>query len=187
MRSFTEILLESKKTYSFKIGYAGALPEGIEDDMETCLQKFELISMSAGKATPIQERPLDFPQLQNMEVTYWEAEMNYPTTSQVLQEYIADSCGCNQAYFIVRNMNDPREDYQADSKTKEPYETKLETEDMGGESAQDKVGDSRVMDLLKELETARSERIIDPTAGTPKGESADIGDTENTKSPVGGV
>ena len=41
------------------------------------------------------------------------------------------------------------------------------------------------MDLLKELETAPKEREIDPMEGAPKGESADIGDTENTKAVVG--
>ena len=48
----------------------------------------------------------------------------------------------------------------------------LATEDMGGESAQESVGDSRVMNLLKELEVARKEREIDPMAGAPKGETA---------------
>ena len=80
MKSFTEILLENKKTYSFKIGYAGDLPEGLADQIEQCLQKFEVLNMSPGKKTPIQERPLDFPQLQNEEVMYWEVEMAYPST-----------------------------------------------------------------------------------------------------------
>ena len=31
-----------------------------------------------GKKTPIQERP-DFPNLQNEQVTYFEAELEYPT------------------------------------------------------------------------------------------------------------
>ena len=47
----------------------GDLPEGFADTMETALQKFAVVSMGAGKKTPIQERPLDFPQLQNTEVT----------------------------------------------------------------------------------------------------------------------
>jgi len=56
---------------------------------------------------------------------------------------------------------------------------------MGGESAQDSVGGNRVMDLLKELETARKEREIDPMDGAPTGESKDIKDTENTKAVIG--
>ena len=80
MKTFTQILNESKKTYEFKIGVAGAPTDGIQDSLETALKKFDLISMSTGKKTPIQERPLDFPQLQNMEVTYYDAEVAYPTT-----------------------------------------------------------------------------------------------------------
>ena len=66
-----------------------------------------------------------------------------------------------------------------------PYVTKLETEDMGGESAQEDVGGSRVMSLLKELETARSEKENDPLQDVKPGESKDITDNENTVSPVG--
>ena len=185
MRSFTTVLTESKKTYEFKIGVAGPLPEGFEDNMETILKKFNVVQMSSGKKTPIQERPLDFPQLQNMEITYFETELEYPTTTQVLQEYVGKCCGIDQAYIIVRNANDPREEYQA-MKDDAPYVSKLETEDMGGESAQDNVAGSRVMSLLKELETAQKEDKHSGAEGAPVGESSDIGDTENTKAVVGG-
>ena len=184
MRSFKEILTESKKTYEFKIGVAGELPEDFQDRLETALQKFNLVNISSGKKTPIQERPLDFPQLQNMEVTYFEAEVEYPTTSQVLQEYVGSCCVVPQSNIIVRNANDPREDYQAE-KDDAPYEAMLTTEDLGGESAQESVGGSRVMELLKELETARKENKHSGAEGAPVGESQDIDDTENAKSPIG--
>ena len=184
MRSFTEILTESKKTYEFKIGVAGPLPEGFEDTLETILKKYGASNLTSGKKTPIQERPLDFPQLQNMEVTYFEVAVEYPTTSQVLQEYVGNCCGIHQSYIIVRNANDPREEYQ-DTDDSAPYESMLTKEDMGGESAQDNVAGSRVMSLLKELETARKEHEHDGAAGAPKGESKDIGESENTKSTIG--
>jgi hypothetical protein len=184
MRSFKDILTESKKTYEFKIGVAGPLPEGFEDRMETALKKFNVSNMTSGKKTPIQERPLDFPQLQNMEVTYFELAVEYPTTSQVLQEYVGNCCGIHQSYIIVRNANDPREEYQ-ETDDSAPYESMLTKEDMGGESAQDNVAGSRVMSLLKELETARKEHEHDGAAGAPKGESKDIGESENTKSTIG--
>ena len=168
MKTFTQILTESKKTYEFKIGIAGVPKEGIQDTLETALKKFDLLNMSNGKKTPIQERPLDFPQLQNMEVTYYEAEVGYPTTSQVLQEYICKCCGCDESHVIVRNMNDPREEYQA-PKSDAPYESKLDT-----------------LDLLKELEVARKERNTDPMEAAPKGESKDIDDSQNTKAVIGG-
>lgn len=184
MRSFTEILNESKKTYPFKIGVAGELPEGFADKLETSLKKYDVAKMSAGKKTPIQERPLDFPQLQNMEVTYFDVEVNYPTTPQVMQEYVGACCHIPQSHVIVRGANDPREEYQAEKDDK-PYEAMLTTEDMGGESSQESVGNNRVMDLLKELEKARKERDNDPMEGAPVGESKDIDDSENAKSPIG--
>ena len=185
MRSFTELLTESKKTYQFKIGVAGPLPEGFEDTLETILKKYGANNLTSGKKTPIQERPLDFPQLQNMEVTYFELGVEYPTTSQVLQEYVGKCCGIDQAYIIVRNINDPREEYQ-ETKDDAPYEAMLTTEDMGGETAQEDVAGNRVMSLLKELETARKENEHSGAEGAPVGESSDIGDAENTKAVVGG-
>ena len=185
MRSFTQVLTESKKTYEFKIGVAGPLPEGFEDTLETILKKYGANNLTSGKRTPIQERPLDFPQLQNMEVTYFELAVEYPTTSQVLQEYVGKCCGIDQAYIIVRNVNDPREEYQ-DTKDDAPYEAMLTKEDMGGETAQEDVAGSRVMSLLKELETARKENEHSGAEGAPVGESSDIGDVENTKAVVGG-
>lgn len=180
-------LTESKKIYEFKVGVAGELPEEFEDRLETAMQKFSVASMSTGKKTPIQERPLDFPQLQNMEVTYYEVAVNYPTTVQVLQEYLGKCCNIKQSHIIVRNMNEPQEAYQAEASGQDTYETKLTTEELeqADPKAQDTVGGNRVMDLLKELESARKERDNDPTASTPKGESADIGNTTNNKSTLG--
>lgn len=188
MRSFTEILNESKKSYPFKIGVAGELPEGFADALETALKKFGVSSLTSGKTTPIQERPLDFPQHQNMEVTYYDAEVSYPTTPDVLRSYIGACCGVTESCVMVRRPDEPLERYQegmpeeGDTTT---YETLLTKEDMGGTSAQKDVGDSRVMELLKELEQARKEREHDPAAAAPVGTSEDISDKQNTTSPIG--
>ena len=184
MKSFKEYLTESKKTYQFKIGVAGELPEGFEDRLKMGLGKYGLVNVSSGKRTPISKRPLDFPQLENTEVTYFEAEVNYPTTQQIMQEYLVNLCSVPKSHMIVRNPEEPQEEYQAETEEK-PYESMLNTEDMGGESAQDDVGGNRVMDLLKELETARKEREIDPIESVKPGESKDIGEAENAKSPIG--
>jgi len=187
MKSFAEILQESKKAYSFNIGIAGELPEGIADRLESVLKKFNVISFTTGKKTPIQKRPLDFPQLENTEVTFYETSVEYPTTTQVLQTYLGNCCNIPQSHIIVRNPGDPREAYQEEG-SDEPYDVLLSQEDLGGESSQQEVGDNRTMDLLKELETARKER--DAAAGNedaPQGESKDIeGNKQNTKAVIGG-
>ena len=180
MKKFAEFLTESKKTYEFKIGVAGPVPEGFEDKLETALNKYKLLNLSSGKRTPIQERPLDFPQLQNMEVTYYEVELESPTKQQVMQEYVGNCCNISQSYIIVRNPNEAQEEYQQE-KSDEPYSIKLTKEELESEDGQSMAGEARVMDLLKELETVRKEKEHDPIADTPTGESQDISNEENSK------
>jgi hypothetical protein len=164
-KTFVEHLNEAKKTYSFKVGVAGDLPEGYADHLEMVLQKFKVENMSAGKRTPITERPLDFPQLQNTHVHYYDVELGYPTTPQVLQQYIAMNCNLEESYVIVRDPSAPQEQYQ-DSKgmigERDPdsvYTANLGS-DMESAVPNPEVtsGGGRVMALLKELEKTRAER-----------------------------
>jgi len=157
MKKFKDILVESKKTYKFIVRIADELPEDCMEQMKQALGKFDLVSLSNAKRTPIQERPLDFPELQNMQIHTFEAEVNYPTTTQVLHNYLVNACNVPAGHMIVRADGEPLELTQAPI-AEGPYEAMLNTEDMGGESAQESVGENRVMDLLKELETARKER-----------------------------
>ena len=101
MRTFKDILNESQKTYEFTIKMAGEPSKERDDKLESCLQKYQLIKLGSGKTTPITERPLDFPQLQNMEVTIFEAEVAYPVTPNVLATYIASCCECDEKYVRV--------------------------------------------------------------------------------------
>jgi len=184
MKSFAEYLTESKKTYKFIVRVAGDIPEGFSETLETALKKYDLVNVSSPKRTPIQENPLDFPQLQNMEVSHYEVEVNYPTTSEILENYLEMCCDIPKTHLVVRKEGEPLDLEQKPADDK-PYESLLNTEDMGGESAQQLAGDNRVMDLLKELESTRKEREIDPVAGIKPGDSKDIGEAENNKSTLG--
>ena len=180
MKHLKEYITESKKTYEFKVGIAGDIPEDFEKNLRTAMEKFHVVNMSAGKKTPIQERPLDFPQLQNMEVTYFEVEVNYPTTQAILQEYVGQQCCVEQSHIIVRNANEAQEiEQQEMAKQPETYTPKIGSEIEEGESAQESVGDSRVMSLLKELETARKE------AGDKTYNMENQTEAQNNKSAVG--
>ena len=66
MSTFATYLTESTKTYEYKVKIAGDIDKDFATRMETCLQKFEVAKMSAGKKTPIQSLPLDFPALTNL-------------------------------------------------------------------------------------------------------------------------
>lgn len=184
MKTFVDYLAESKKTYKFIVRVAGELPEGFSERLESNMKKFGLLELSNAKRTPIQEKPLDFPNLNNTEVHTFTVEVQYPTTNAILQNYLVDNCVIPRTHLIVRNENDPIEMQQQPSEDA-PYETMLTKEDMGGESAQKEVGNSRVMDLLKELEKARKERDVNPINGVKPGEAKDVKKSENAKSVMG--
>jgi hypothetical protein len=154
-------LLESKKTYPFKVGVAGEIPEGFNEKLKTALERFGLASISAGKKTPIQKRALDFPQLENTEVTYWDVVLNYPTTDNVLAEYLGNFCTVHRSCIIARNPNGPvdRQQDEAEKSDKDTvYDPLLGREEKPDTAVQNIAGESRIMELLKELEKDRKER-----------------------------
>ena len=191
-KTFVEHLNEAKKNYSFKVGVAGDLPEGYADHLESILQKFKVENMSAGKRTPITERPLDFPQLQNTHVHYYDVELGYPTTPQVLQQYIAQACIIDESHVILREPNAPQDQYKEDGVIGEQEYNKVYTANLGTDlesadtDAQKQVGGERIMGLLKELEKSRGERENKqvPDGISDKDQKHDMGEPGKT-SPVG--
>jgi hypothetical protein len=158
MKTFIDYLTESKKTYAFKIKVAGDLDKDFNSNLKTCLERFSIVKMSAGKSTPIQEVPLDFPEHSNCSVTIYEVEVNYPTTTQVLTDYISSNCGCSVKDLRVRTGNEPTEQYQQSMDAEpQPVLGEAEPESTG---AQELVGQKRVSDFLKELEADSKSRKI---------------------------
>jgi hypothetical protein len=165
MKTFFDYLAESNKIYQFKIAIAGNAKDGLTETLKTVLEKFGVEKMTAGKSTPIQETPLEFPQLKNMDITHYELEVRYPVTAPMIEEHIAHSCNIPRQYVHVRSAQDPiNVSYEEPAPKSETYKALLDTFEFGGESAQNMAGQNRVMDLLKELELARKENPYDATA-----------------------
>tara|TARA_B100000959_G_scaffold265803_1_gene307651 strand:- start:24486 stop:25037 length:552 start_codon:yes stop_codon:yes gene_type:complete len=157
-KSFIEYLAESKRTYNFKVGLAGMLADDTGDRLESLMQKYSVVKMSNGKKTPIQKKALDFPALENIEVTYFDIEVEYPTTTSVLEEYLKHSLGLAENHIVVRKPGDPLIAQQEEPKAGDG-KANLESEyPKADPKAQKTAGDSRVMELLKELEKVRKDR-----------------------------
>ena len=97
MSTFIEYLTESTKSYDFKIKVAGDLEKDFANRMEGALKKFDIQKMSAGKSTPIQSLPLDFPNLKNEAVTIYDVTTAYPASAREMKEYLADYMNVNPA------------------------------------------------------------------------------------------
>ena len=156
MSTFTKYLTEATKTYEYKVKIAGDIDKDFSSRMETACQKFELKKLTAGKKTPIQSLPLDFPQLKNESVTIYDLTTSYPVAVNELREYIADYMRISPACVVVRKPGEPSEEYQEQiaNATKSEYKNKLndiEYKDAPKVNAEDFHSTKATMSLLKEL------------------------------------
>ena len=156
MSTFAKYLIESTKTYEYKVKIAGDIDKDFATRMETCLQKFEIQKLSAGKKTPIQSLPLDFPTLKNESVTIYDLKTSYPVAVRELKEYIADYMKISPACVVVRTPDEPTEEYQEQiaNAGKSEYVNKLhdiEYKDAPKVNAEDFHSTKANMSLLKEL------------------------------------
>jgi hypothetical protein len=160
MKSFTEYLTESKeeKKYSFKIKIAGDLPENCEDVMETALQKYQVAKFTKTKTTPIQAKLRDFPTMENAQVNIFEVELEYPTTSSVLTNYMIEQTGLTAERIKVRS---PLEDAESELNAEhlEVDAKALLTQDYQKENNQNTVGDKGISNFLKDLAKGRKEQV----------------------------
>ena len=108
MKTFREYLAECKKLYSFKIKVAGELPENFESDIKERLEKYKVITFEKMSTTPVQKVPLDFPHLENKEVTIYDVVLEYPVTSPEIVSEMA-GIGINDDCFRVRGSGEPSE------------------------------------------------------------------------------
>ena len=197
MRSFKEYLIENQeaKKYAFKIKIAGDLPENCEDVMETALKKYEVSKFAKTKTTPIQSKLTDFPTMENAQVTIFDIELNYPTTSQVLTHYMAEQTGVDPCCIRVRSpLEEAEAELNAEHAIKEDNKALL-TQDYQKESNQDKVGDKGVNNFLKELSKARKDTEPTQYKGVndallakkaPKEKAAELAKASPAKSPISG-
>ena len=167
MKSFKEYLTESKKIYEFKVKIAGDLPPGFENDVKLGLDKFDVQSISKPKRTPIQESPIDFPNVKFSEVSVFEVALNYPTTSQVVKEALAQAIRVNESKILVRTLSEEAEAVLNASSMRVPDGKKSllntpELEQIPG--AQELVGEKRVMSFLKDLNANRHD--LEEVTGT---------------------
>lgn len=112
MKTFGQYLTESKKRYDFKIKIAGEFSSDQEAKLKTSLDRFAVSEFKKSGKTPIQELPLDFPQVKNCEVNIYEVSLEYPTTQHELTEYISNCCGLSKTHLAVRRPGEPSEEYQ---------------------------------------------------------------------------
>lgn len=175
MKNFKEYLSESKKQYPFKIKVAGEFSKEQEKTLESLLDRYAVVKFKKSTTTPVQELPLDFPQVKNCEVHIYEVTLDYPSTQFELTEYLTTGLSVNKQNLVVRRPGEPIEEYQ--HQEGEKREGALlddpDYKEAGNPKFEDYYGDKyntgfvkELNDLLKLERKARGEQI--PTEGTAK-------------------
>ena len=103
------LLVEAAKEYAYKVKLAvNDLSEEQKDSMEAALAKFDLRDMGKFSNTPIQQHPVDFPNVRNSEVHIAEFILGYPVTVHELRVFLSNKMNINQQEIAVYNAYDPR-------------------------------------------------------------------------------
>ena len=157
-------LAESAKEYTYRIKFAvNDLSADQKGALEDALAKFDLRSIGKFTDSPIQQSPLDFPNVRNSKVFVAEVVLGYPVTVDELRMYISDKVAINQQEIAVYNNYDPRDEYN-DQRVAQlagkdaDYVARLGTEYEADEKTD--YGKDYNDKFLKELDDERKERPV---------------------------
>jgi hypothetical protein len=167
-KSFVKYVAETKAEYNYVLKFAVFdMTDAMIDALEGCLKKYDLNTASSFRKTPIQESPLDFPNVKNTPVYMCDISMGYPASLDFLRTYICNSLNISPALLAVYSENDPRQietDLYVDRSSpeyKEKYKARLgsDYEEVPGAKAE-AYGESYNIGFLQELEKVRKEREV---------------------------
>lgn len=165
-KSFVKYVAETKSEYKYVLKFAiHEMTDVMIDKLESCLGKYNLKTASSFRKTPIQESPLDFPNVKNTEVFICDISLGYPGSLDFLRTYISNALDISPQQVAVYSENDPRQietdlfidrnspEYKAKYKARlgSDYEDQSETD-------QQLYGETYNMSFLRELEKVRKER-----------------------------
>ena len=78
MKTFRDYLVETEKTFDYRIKIVGDLPTGFEKAFKDALKQFDPVSTGAFKSTPILAKPQGFANFPNSPVNIMDVEFRYP-------------------------------------------------------------------------------------------------------------
>jgi hypothetical protein len=115
MKNFKDYLVESERTYNYRIKVVGDVESGFFKALEDKLKQFDIVKISGAKTTPVQTNPADFPAFENDRVSHVDVEFRYPAIEPQIQQLV-QLLGMNPNR--IRMLTVPYEDSMAIEKTK---------------------------------------------------------------------
>lgn len=122
MKSLKQYITEAKTDYPFRLKFAVEITDEHLDRLEGALDRYNVKSVSKSSKTIMQKHPMDFGNLPACEVYIVDLVLEYPTTPDILQNYISGMLGIPESHIVVRSPNHP-EEVQNDKDQKEIDDT----------------------------------------------------------------
>lgn len=131
MKNFLEHLVESQKTYDFRIKIADIDPTDRMDQLEAVLDAYGLDTITKPKSQPIVSTSPDFPSFKSVQVYTVDVTLKYPVNDAQLRQLVSERWMVPSSNIVVVPRNHPEELWR----NKETYEI---NEYKKGESVLDK-------------------------------------------------
>lgn len=101
-----------KKEYGYRVKIAADCGAEHLSKIESCLQKYNIVSATPFKRTPIQENPMEFVRYKGVqctsEVCSTDVIVKYPVNERILEVWLAVNLGLDHNRVLVYGVNEPR-------------------------------------------------------------------------------
>ncbi|MDA8847140.1 hypothetical protein N9J02_00745 [bacterium] len=123
------------KEHGYRIKFAADCGTDHMDMLEKCLAKYNLVSATPFKRTPIAENPIEFYRVKGTqctsEVCSTDVILQYPVNERILEVWCAVNMGLDHERVLAYNVKDPRriESEMAEMRAKEDKDRQVSEED----------------------------------------------------------
>jgi hypothetical protein len=104
MKHFRDYLIESERTYNYRIKFVGDVPSEFLKTFRQKLEQFDVVKMSDAKVTPVQPRTPDFPAFENQRLSIIDVEFRYPAIEPQIRQ-IVQLLGMDPNKVIMQTPN----------------------------------------------------------------------------------
>ena len=123
------------KEYGYRVKFAADCGSDQMDMLEKCLDKYNLVSATPFKRTPIEENPKEFYRAKGTqctsEVCSTDIILKYPVNERILEVWLAVNMGMDHARVLAYGVKDPRriESEMAEMRAKDDVDRQVSEED----------------------------------------------------------
>lgn len=112
MKTFRDYFHDVDRDYSYTLKLAcDRISEEQINAIEQKLHRLDLVSLGQFSGSPLQENPLDFPNIKNTSVHAADFSVKYPSATDSLERMVSEALGLPRSHVIVYTENDPRKTY----------------------------------------------------------------------------